>query len=252
MRWPDIGMVLGAALGVGVGVAADGRTAPDHRIAAFLDGFQGAGRHFEQNLGQLPSSAAFAYRTEDYRFDVIEDGMHLQLEGNRMMLGDPMQIRFRGCNVGGAIEGVDKLPFTLMYRLPVDGVRRRMTSVPAFAQVACQGVYDGIDLRYRITGGQVEYDFLVQPGADPSRIQIAVTGAREIGTTPDGNVKMSFPICDVIQHRPVAYQDIDGVRHRVSAAYALQEDHVIRIVLGPYESAAPLVIDPILSVIPRF
>jgi hypothetical protein len=35
-------------------------------------------------------------------------------------------------------------------------------------------VYSGIDLVYYGTEGQLEYDFVVEPGADPNQIALAI------------------------------------------------------------------------------
>jgi hypothetical protein len=241
-------MLLGMGVTIAAEAVASAAGSVDGRTAAFLQGFDQVGRHFEQNLGQLPANAAFAFRADTYRFDLIEDGIQLELEGNRMMLGEPMQIRFRGCNLDCSIAGTEKLPFTVMYRVPADEGRRHMASIPTYAVVHCRQIYHGIDLRYRVAGDQVEYDFLVQPGADPAVIEIAINGAREVVPTTEGDLRIAFAVCDLIQHRPVAYQHIEGVRHPVQAGYDIGENGLVRFSLGEYDASAPLVIDPLISV----
>lgn len=45
------------------------------------------------------------------------------------------------------------------------------TSIPTYATVLYQEVYPGIDLIYHGNQGQLEYDFVVQPGANPKTIK---------------------------------------------------------------------------------
>jgi hypothetical protein len=44
------------------------------------------------------------------------------------------------------------------------------TGVPHFAKVSEASVYDGVDLVFYSNGQNLEYDFVVKPGADPKQI----------------------------------------------------------------------------------
>ena len=46
------------------------------------------------------------------------------------------------------------------------------TNVPTYAKVKYEGIYSGIDLVYYGNQRQLEYDFIVAPGADPRRIAV--------------------------------------------------------------------------------
>jgi hypothetical protein len=49
--------------------------------------------------------------------------------------------------------------------------------IPTFARVEYREVYPGVRLVYHSTQGQLEYDFIVAPGADPAGIRMAFAGA---------------------------------------------------------------------------
>ena len=51
------------------------------------------------------------------------------------------------------------------------------TNVPQFSKVKYAGVYPGIDLVFYGNQRNLEYDFVVAPGADPTRIALDVEGA---------------------------------------------------------------------------
>ncbi len=51
--------------------------------------------------------------------------------------------------------------------------------VGLYGRVHLESVYPGVDLAYYGSQGQLEYDFMVAPGADPSAIRVAFEG-----TTP--------------------------------------------------------------------
>ena len=55
-------------------------------------------------------------------------------------------------------------------------------NVPTYAKVRYESVYPGVDLVYYGTqGGELEYDFVVAPGADPKAIALGIDDA---GTCP--------------------------------------------------------------------
>jgi CSLREA domain-containing protein len=133
------------------------------------------------------------------------------------------------------------------------------TDVPHLARVRFDDVYPGIDVVYYGTNQrQLEFDFVVSPGADPSVIELEFAGATGIELDTDGNLILHVPGGDVVQHAPVVYQDIAGVRQPVSGRYVIQDslplDHQpstldpgIRFEIGSYDPLFPLVIDPVLS-----
>ena len=85
-----------------------------------------------------------------------------------------LRMKLVGANANAAVTGGDELPGKVNYFIGNDPKKWR-TNVPTYAQVRCRNVYPGIDLvYYGNQGGQLEYDFVVAPGADPSSILLAV------------------------------------------------------------------------------
>ena len=64
--------------------------------------------------------------------------------------------------------GLDQLPGISNYFIGNDRAKWR-TDVPHYARIEYDGVYPGIDLVWYGNQRQLEYDFVVAPGADPSR-----------------------------------------------------------------------------------
>ncbi|MCA1702529.1 MAG: SBBP repeat-containing protein, partial [Actinobacteria bacterium] len=113
-------------------------------------------------------------------------------------------------------------------------------------RVAYSGVYPGIDLAYYAKGNQVEYDFVVAPGADPSVIRLGIEGADSLRLDKAGNLVMATAAGELTQHKPVLYQDVDGVRRPVEGSFLLEGTR-LGFSVGPYDPTLPLVIDPILA-----
>jgi hypothetical protein len=107
-------------------------------------------------------------------------------------------------------------------------------------------VYPGVDLVYYGNQRQLEYDFVVEPGADPRQIQLGFEGAKRLRLDADGDVILSIGGGEVIEHKPVIYQEIGGMRRRVTGGYALRNGHTVGFKLAGYDSHRSLTIDPSL------
>ncbi|MCI4567961.1 SBBP repeat-containing protein [Lysobacter sp. CFH 32150] len=119
--------------------------------------------------------------------------------------------------------------------------------VEHYGKVRYRAVYDGIDVVYYGKQQQLEYDLLVAPGADPAQIGLAFDGTQDMRLDDAGNLVLATPQGDLLQHKPVAYQDIAGERRLVAAHYELRADDQVAIALGAYDKSQLLVIDPVLS-----
>ena len=82
-------------------------------------------------------------------------------------------------------------------------------------------LWPGIDLVYYGTVQHMKYEFIVQPGADPTQIQLAYEGATQVQLTDSGQLEVSTPLGGFTDDAPVAYQDIEGQRLPVFIGYEL-------------------------------
>src|SRR5439155_1717649 len=94
-----------------------------------------------------------------------------------------IRLGFVGANREPDLEGQEELPGKANYFIGNDPKKWR-TNVPTYAKVQYRDLYHGIDLIYYGNQRQLEYDFVVSPGADPDLIRLACEGAKEI-THPD-------------------------------------------------------------------
>ncbi len=122
-------------------------------------------------------------------------------------------------------------------------------AIPAFASVAYTNLWPGVDLVYTGEAGLLKATYLLQPGADVASIKILCRGAEDVRITEDGRLRIATPFAGIDEEKPYAYQDIDGERREVCAAYELRAgDHADEFVygfrLGEYDSTRPLVLDP--------
>ena len=118
---------------------------------------------------------------------------------------------------------------------------------PQYARVRYSEIYPGIDLVYYGNQRQLEYDFVVSPGADPRKIELAFDGADSMRVEANGDLVLRTGTQETRQHRPVVYQKVDGTRRVIDGRYRLVGSKRIRFDVAEYRRDLPLVIDPVLS-----
>ena len=121
------------------------------------------------------------------------------------------------------------------------------TNVPSFARVEYKAVYPGIDLVYHSAEQQLEFDFVVAAGADPSRLMLAFEGADAVHLDDGGQLVLAKGGAEVVLPAPVVYQDVDGTRQRVTGLWSIDHDGHAGFSLGQYDKGLPLVIDPVVQ-----
>ena len=184
----------------------------------------GAGRGSADYYARL-GSGAVAISPKGMRFTVRGGALATTLVGAQSVAGEAeRRLRMRV----NAYDGADRSDWR--------------TGLPAFGRIRYPSVYPGVDLLYHGRGQRLEYDFVIAPGADPSRIALDVRGGRSLRLDAAGNLVAAVGGTKVRQLRPVAYQGSD----RVAARFVLDGSRV-RFALGDYDRTRPLVIDPVLA-----
>src|SRR5262249_47037937 len=103
------------------------------------------------------------------------------------------------------------------------------------------------DLIYYGNQQQLEYDFVVRPGADPKRIAFRLDGIDNAIVDAEGDLILRSGPSEIVQRKPVVYQRVRGVRKEIHGEYRLLASNTVAFDVGPYDRKATLVIDPILS-----
>jgi len=121
--------------------------------------------------------------------------------------------------------------------------------VATYTHLRRTGVYPGIDLVYYANGANLEYDFEIAPGADPSVIAMRFEGADSVRLGASGDVVLQLGASAITQKLPVVYQRSSANEvQSIAASYRVDEQGAIRLDLGDYDAGRALVVDPTLSV----
>jgi hypothetical protein len=129
-----------------------------------------------------------------------------------------VRLQFIGENPSPNAEGLDALPGVVNVLRGSDSGRWR-SGIPTFRAVRYRDVYPGIDVVFRPSVDGLEYDFEVAPGADASRIRLAISGPGAIRTDPLGDLHYDGPHSQIVQRRPHAFQWIAGRERRVAVSF---------------------------------
>ena len=122
------------------------------------------------------------------------------------------------------------------------------TGLPAYERVAYADVYPGVDLVYYGNQQQLEYDFVVAPGASHDAIDLAFSGQTGLSIDDAGQLVIATTRGAVVQRAPLVYQeDAEGSHQPVDGGYVIRGDGHVGFRVGSYDARRPLVIDPVLG-----
>jgi hypothetical protein len=123
------------------------------------------------------------------------------------------------------------------------------TNVANYAQVRYQNVYPGIDVVFHGGQGNLEYDFDVAAGVNPSQIALAFTPSGTLSLDQDGNLVLSLgPVGTLVADAPVMYQTTAAGKVAVRGGFTLLGGNEVGFRIdAPYDLSLPLIIDPTLS-----
>jgi len=221
---------------------------------------------FEANQGQTDSQVKFLSRGNGYALfltsteavlaldkpDTPTPQMERSLASNsraqvEASSGEHAIVRMKlvGSSSEVRVEGVDKLPGTSNYFIGKDPKKWR-SKVPNYARVHYQSVYPGIDLVYYGNQRQLEYDFVVAPGASPGLIQLAFEGADKLEVNVRGDLVVHTSTGPLEQRKPLIYQEVEGRKREIVGGYVLQGERQVGFQVDSFDRNRPLIIDPVL------
>jgi len=201
---------------------------------------------FEANRGQADSSVKFvshgALAGPGYTLFLTADGAVFEFPDPAKSGAAMVSMRLAGSRTA-QISAADPLPGKVNYFIGNDS-KKWITGAPTYGKVDYKTVYPGIDLTFYGTQQQIEYDFVVAPGADPKQIAMDFSGAKpKLGS--GGDLQLAVDGAPLTLRKPVVYQTIRGQRKRIAGEYKLHGNRV-QFTLGAYDHGQALVIDPVL------
>jgi len=165
---------------------------------------------------------------------------------SRPPAGTVVRIEPVGARSQADVQALDQLPGISNYFMGSDPAKWR-TGIPTYSKVKYDGIYPGVDLVYYGNQRQLEFDFVVAPGADPSTIKLAFQGIDDLEVGPQGDLLLKIGRKEVRMQKPAIYQEGEDGRQPIPGEYVIRDNHQIGFVVAAYDTGKPLVIDPVLS-----
>ena len=155
-------------------------------------------------------------------------------------------MRMIGASAGASVVGVARRAGIVNHLVGRDPATWR-TGLPTFAQVRVVEAYPGIDVVYYGTGGDLEYDFVIAPGARVESIALDLAGADALSIDARGDLVVRVGGAALVMRRPVVYQESPDGRRRIDGRYVLRPGRRVGFRVGVYDRQWPLVVDPVLA-----
>jgi Beta-propeller repeat len=212
---------------------------------------------FEPNLGQTDPQVKFLSRNSHYNLFLTANEAVFTLpvasrekaprgtmraQKMRPTAQAVLRMKMLGANPAPQVAGNTQLAGHSNYLIGRDA-SKWVRDVDQYARVNYRGIYPGVDLTFYGQQRQLEFDFIVQPGASPNSIALGVEGAKKIATDASGDLILGSAAGDLRLHKPAAYQMRGDLRQPVDARFVIKGTEVA-FVVGDYDRGRELVIDP--------
>jgi photosystem II stability/assembly factor-like uncharacterized protein len=151
-----------------------------------------------------------------------------------------------GGNANPQVTGVEEASGKSNYFLGKDPKKWR-TGMRNYSKVKYSQIYPGVDLVYHCRAQQLEYDFVVAPGADPKNIRMEFKGAVKLEVDTRGDLVLHTPGGEIRHRKPLIYQEVNGEESQVSGGYVLRGKREVGFEVADYDRTKAVVIDPVIA-----
>ena len=238
--------------------------APASTVKGTLAAFGRLPLSFEENTGRTDPRVKFLAHGPGYAMYLGQSEAvlvrHIAVPANQMNVADSPVADMIGVSHRKSVFRLDWLGANAHARMHEEG-RQSGTSnyfignqpdkwrrkVAHYGSVRYDDLYPGINLVYHGNQQNVEFDYELAPGSDPSAIRIGIAGPSVVELASDGILKISAAGDQIALRPPVAYQEEKGQRKPVEARYVMEGTHRVGFQLGAYDQSRKLVIDPVLD-----
>jgi len=223
---------------------------------------------FIENKGQLDPKVRFCVKTSGQTLYFTDEGIVFDLlrpensatkgaergrsstEVKRERL--VFNLWFENGRKGVLIEGRDRQVARINSFVSNDRSKWK-TGISTYKGIVYCGIYQGIDLKVFGTGRDIEYEFVVHPGANPKDILLTYHGIEGLATNRRGELLIATAFGEFKETRPYFYQEIEGKR-MVAGSFDIHGpagkspagnfSYGFRV--ASYNPSYPLIIDPTL------
>ncbi|RKZ47086.1 MAG: hypothetical protein DRQ58_07430 [Gammaproteobacteria bacterium] len=212
---------------------------------------------FIENQGQTDDSVKFYAKTFGGTVFVTENGELIytlpKSEAKQRQVGLPevtsglvLKEHLLNARHGQTIQGENKTT-TQVNVFSGNDPTKWQRQLPTYSRVNLGQVYEGITLKLKAAGNNVEKLFYVTPQTNVEQIRMHIEGSQGLSVNDSQELVVATELGDVKFSAPIAFQEIDGKRVDVEVVYSVKEDNVYGFTVASYDNTHQLVIDPVLA-----
>ena len=260
-----VAALLASTLSFAQSVPASRPLATSLNRSAIVGHYDAVPLAFEANHGQTNPSVRFLSRGSGYTVFLEPDTATLflhrtplsskqtpadRLAGKTAAMDiDTVKMHLLGANGRATMSAEKALPGYVSYMSGADRSNWKL-GLPTYAATRVSNAYPGIDLVYYGNGHQLEYDFVLAPGADALQVKLSLDGAKPV-LENTGELRLQAGPAksqtDMVFRKPVLYQKTGGKRQPVDGSYTVAANGEVSFRVGAYDHARELIIDPVIS-----
>jgi hypothetical protein len=196
---------------------------------------------FVENRGQWDDTVKFAARKGAMLASFEKGAINLRLGKEQSA---SVRLSFEGAAKSTTLAGEGKRAGYYNFFIGNDQSKWR-ANVATFSGLLYQGLYEGINLRVREAGEQLEYDLLLAPGADLEKVVIRADGTTAIEVADDGSLMMRTAAGKLRQTPPLTWQELpNGERQIIECRFRKIDARRYGFVAPRRDRSLPLVVDP--------
>ena len=212
---------------------------------------------FIENKGQWPNEVLYLTRINGLDAWITKKGVlytFYKLEENKnedkkegIILGHRVWMKLQNQNQNVSPEVKEKQAAYYNYFLGNDP-NKHVTNVSIYNQALVKNVYNGIDVRYYFDNGNLRYDYIVKPEANPSQIKFSLEGSSKTFLNKNGNITFTTRFGEVQLAELKTYQQNNNrvIASKFSASKEETNRQSWGITLAPYDHSQTLIIDPLI------
>ena len=125
----------------------------------------------------------------------------------------------------------------------INGVLYRLQKVD---KITMDEIYSNIDLEFFVNEeGLLQYQYLLEPGADPSDIQVKYSGNEGVAVNPDGALEISTQVGTMTESSPITFKGKS--ERKVKSQYVVNKNNTIGFSIKSFNTNKKYIIDPYIK-----
>jgi len=163
-----------------------------------------------------------------------------QEESNTKTVYHTVSVNWENSNPDVTIEKIGERPDYFGYMDPVN-FGKSIDHIKGFQKLIYHNVYPGIDIEYSFHEKQgIKYTIKIKAGYATDKLKMLYNGQQSLSLDGSGNIHITTPAGDIIDHAPVSFQN----EEKVGSAFKKTSDNEIAFEIAKINSSSDLVIDP--------